>query len=225
MGEGDSGIDPAFLQQLAIEIAALVVAGVQIGLVVGGGNLFRGKALSEAGLDRVTGDYMGMLATAMNALALQDALKQQALDARVMSAWPLGPIGEVFQRDQAIRHLQQGRVVIFAAGTGNPFFTTDTAASLRAIEIQADLLLKATKVDGIYSSDPLKNPDARRYTRLSYQQALAEQLQVMDATAMILCAEQGLPLRVFDIKQMHALGLLLQGQEMGTLVDVEVNHD
>lgn len=221
MGEGDAGIDPTFLHQLAGEITPLVKAGVQIGLVVGGGNLFRGKALSVAGLDRVSGDYMGMLATVMNALALQDAIRQQGLNCRVLSAWPLGPVCEVFARDQAIHYLEQGEAVIFAAGTGNPFFTTDTAASLRAIEIQADLLLKATKVDGIYSSDPLKDPSARRYERLSYQQALAEQLQVMDATAMILCAEHGLPLRVFAIQQIAALKYLLQGQAMGTLVTID----
>ena len=218
MGEGDYGIDPAFLRRLATEIRSVCEAGVEIGLVVGGGNLFRGAGLARAGMDRVTGDHMGMLATVMNALALQDALESMNVPTRVMSAVRINQVCEDYIRRRAVRHLEKGRVIIFAAGTGNPFFTTDTAASLRAVEIDAGLLLKATKVDGIYDSDPMLNPAAQRYDRLTYDQVLDQRLNVMDQTAIVLCRDHQLPLRVFNLNDPGALVRAATGEDVGTLV-------
>ena len=218
MGESDYGIDPLFLKRLAVEVAAVREYGVEVALVIGGGNLFRGAGLARAGMDRVTGDQMGMLATVMNSLALQDALEQIGVFARVMSAIRINEVCEDYIRRRAVRHLEKGRITIFAAGTGSPFFTTDTAASLRAIEIEADLLLKATKVDGVYDSDPMVNPSARRYDRLTYDQVLDGRLNVMDATAIVLCRDHHLPLRVFNLNEPGALVRVARGEEVGTLV-------
>ena len=218
MGEADYGIDPAFLRRLAGEIRSVRELGVEIALVVGGGNLFRGAGLARAGMDRVTGDHMGMLATVMNSLAMQDALESIGVATRVMSAVRINQVCEDYIRRRAIRHLEKGRVIIFAAGTGNPFFTTDTAASLRAVEIEADLLLKATKVDGIYDADPVANPQARRYDRLTYDQVLDQRLNVMDATSIVLCRDHRLPLRVFNLNDPGALVRAASGADVGTLV-------
>jgi uridylate kinase len=218
MGNADYGIDALFLKRLASEIAAVREYGAQVAIVIGGGNLFRGAGLARAGMDRVTGDQMGMLATVMNSLALQDALESVGVFARVLSAIRINEVCEDYIRRRAIRHLEKGRVTILAAGTGNPFFTTDTAASLRAIEIGADLLLKATKVDGIYDSDPVLNPAARRYDRLTYDQVLDGRLNVMDATAIVLCRDHSLPLRVFNLNEAGALVRVARGEEVGTLV-------
>jgi uridylate kinase len=218
MGNSDYGIDPLFLKRLAAEVAAVRENGAQIAVVIGGGNLFRGAGLARAGMDRVTADQMGMLATVMNSLALQDALEQIGVFARVMSAIRINEVCEDYIRRRAIRHLEKGRITIFAAGTGSPFFTTDTAASLRAIEIEADLLLKATKVDGVYDSDPMLNPSARRYDRLTYDQVLDGRLNVMDATAIVLCRDHDLPLRVFNLNEPGALVRVARGEEVGTLV-------
>ena len=221
MGQGSHGIDPRVIQRLAQEIQAVVSQGVQLGLVIGGGNLLRGASLAEQGMNRVTGDHMGMLATVMNALAMQDTLQQLGMDCRVMSALTMNDVCEPYSAREAIRHLQQGRVVIFAAGTGNPFFTTDSAASLRAIEIGADLMLKATKVDGVFTADPVTNPDATLYERISYDDALAQKLGVMDATALVLCSEHRMPLRVFNVFEAGHLGRIIDGQDIGTLVQQE----
>ena len=218
MGESDYGIDPVFLKRLAAEIAAVRNVGTEVALVVGGGNLFRGAGLARAGMDRVTADQMGMLATVMNSLALQDALESIGLHVRVMSAIRINEVCEDYIRRRAVRHLEKGRVTIFAAGTGNPFFTTDTAASLRAIEIEAQLLLKATKVDGVYDADPTCNPKARRYERLRYDQVLDDRLNVMDATAIVLCRDHDLPMRVFNLNQADALVRAARGEDVGTLV-------
>jgi uridylate kinase len=218
MGELDYGIEPRVIQRLAREIAAAHASGVEIAIVIGGGNIFRGAGLARAGMDRVTGDYMGMLATVMNALAIQDALESIDLHARVMSALQIHDVWEDYIRRRAIRHLEKGRVIILAAGTGNPFFTTDTAASLRAIEIGADVLLKATKVDGVYDSDPAKNPDAKRFEVVSYDQVITEKLGVMDATAIVMCRDNELPLRVFDLHRPNALVQAISGDSVGTLV-------
>ncbi|MCC5793003.1 MAG: UMP kinase [Legionellaceae bacterium] len=218
MGNSSFGIDPLVLDKIAKDVAELIAMGVQVGLVIGGGNLFRGKALSEAGLGRVTGDHMGMLATVMNALALRDALERIDLPSRVMSAIPMLGVVDPFHRRKAITHLRNGHVIIFAAGTGNPFFTTDSAACLRAIEVDADIVLKATKVDGIYSADPVKFPDAKRYDYLTYQQVLHDNLQVMDATAICLCQEHGMPLQVFDMAAPGALKKIVLGEKIGTIV-------
>ena len=218
MGESDYGIDPVFLKRLATEIAAVRSAGIEVALVVGGGNLFRGAGLARAGMDRVTADQMGMLATVMNSLALQDALESIGLYVRVMSAIRINEVCEDYIRRRAVRHLEKGRVTIFAAGTGNPFFTTDTAASLRAIEIDAQLLLKATKVDGVYDADPAANPTARRYERLRYDQVLDDRLNVMDATAIVLCRDHDLPMRVFNLNEADALVRAARGEDIGTLV-------
>ncbi|MFC7780705.1 UMP kinase [Legionella taurinensis] len=223
MGKAQFGIDPAVLDRIANDVAELVSMGVEVGLVIGGGNLFRGKALSEAGLGRVTGDHMGMLATVMNALALRDALERIDLPARIMSAIPMMGMVDPYHRRKAITHLRNGHVVIFAAGTGNPFFTTDTAACLRAIEVGADVVLKATKVDGIYSDDPVKNPNATRYDYLTYKQILSDGLQVMDLTAICLCQDHGMPLQVFDMKAPNALKKIVLGERVGTIVGA--NHD
>ncbi len=219
MGEEEYGISPAILARLAGEIKESIGSGAQIGLVLGGGNIFRGAGLAAAGMDRVTGDHMGMLATVMNALAMQDALDQAGVDARVMSALRIESVCEGYSPRAALRHLQKGRVTIFAAGTGNPFFTTDSAASLRAVEIGADLLVKATKVDGIYSDDPVTHPDARFYKRLTYDQALRENLGVMDATAIVLCRDNGIPLRVMNIYEAGALVRAAAGEDIGSLVE------
>lgn len=218
MGEAEYGIDPDMLLRLATEIAQAGALGVQVGIVIGGGNLFRGAGLAQHGMDRVTADHMGMLATVMNALALQAELERSGIEVRVMSAIRINEVCEDFIRRRAIRHLEKGRVTIFAAGTGNPYFTTDTAASLRAIEIGADLLLKGTKVDGVYSADPRRDSEATRYSRLSFDQALDERLAVMDATAIVMCREQGLPLRVFSIYDSGAFVRILKGADIGTLV-------
>jgi uridylate kinase len=219
MGEADYGIDPPVIARLAEEVRDIHRAGVQIGLVIGGGNIFRGAGLAEAGMDRVVGDHMGMLATVMNGLAMQDALERVGVSARVMSALKINQVCEDYIRRRAIRHLEKGRVVILVAGTGNPFFTTDSAASLRAVEIGADLLIKATKVNGVYSADPMKVSDAVFYPRLSYADVLSQDLRVMDATAVVLCRDQGLPLRVMNINQPGAMLRLLQGEEVGSLVE------
>lgn len=218
MGELDYGIEPGVIQRIAAEIAAAREQGVEIAIVIGGGNIFRGAGLARAGMDRVTGDYMGMLATVMNALAIQDALESKGVFARVMSALQVHEVCEDYIRRRAVRHLEKGRVVIMAAGTGNPFFTTDTAASLRAIEIGADVLLKATKVDGVYDDDPASNPDANRYTTVSYDTVIEDKLSVMDATAVVMCRDNGLPLRVFDLTRADALVQAMTGDEVGTLV-------
>ena len=218
MGAGDYGIDPDVLGRLADEIRDLCVTGVQIGVVIGGGNIFRGAGLAAAGMDRVTADHMGMLGTVINALAMQDALERLAVRTRVMSALKVNQVCEDYIRRRAVRHLEKGRVILFAAGTGNPFFTTDSAASLRAVEIGADLLIKATKVNGVYSADPVRHPDAVYYPRLTYDQALKEKLQVMDATALVLCRDQGMPLRVMNIYEAGALRRLLGGEDVGSLV-------
>jgi uridylate kinase len=218
MGDADYGIDPAFLRRLATEIRSVQETGTEIGVVVGGGNLFRGAGLARAGMDRVTGDHMGMLATVMNSLALQDALESMNVATRVMSAVRINQVCEDYIRRRAVRHLEKGRVIIFAAGTGNPFFTTDTAASLRAIEIEADLLLKATKVDGIYDADPMLNPSAKRYDRLTYDQVLDQRLNVMDQTSIVLCRDHHLPLRVFNLNAPGALVRAATGGDVGTLV-------
>jgi uridylate kinase len=218
MGDSDYGIDPAFLRRLASEIRAMRERGVEVAVVVGGGNLFRGAGLARAGMDRVTGDQMGMLATVMNSLALQDALESIGVYVRVMSAIRINEVCEDYIRRRAVRHLEKGRVTIFAAGTGSPFFTTDSAASLRAIEIDADLLVKATKVDGVYDSDPMQNPAARRYERLTYDEVLDRRLNVMDATAIVLCRDHDLPLRVINLNEPGALVRAAVGEEVGTLV-------
>jgi len=218
MGSADYGIDAVFLKRLASEIVAVRERGVQVAVVIGGGNLFRGAGLARAGMDRVTGDHMGMLATVMNSLALQDSLESFGVFARVMSAIRINEVCEDYIRRRAIRHLEKGRVTIFAAGTGNPFFTTDTAASLRAIEIGADLLIKATKVDGVYDADPVGNPAAKRFDRLTYDRVLDGRLNVMDATAIVLCRDHNLPLRVFNLNEAGALVRVACGEDVGTLV-------
>jgi uridylate kinase len=218
LGESDYGIDPNMLKRVANEIREVVALGLQVAVVIGGGNIFRGAGLARAGMDRVTGDHMGMLATVMNSLALQDALESMGAHVRVMSAIRINEVCEEYIRRRAVRHLEKGRVTIFAAGTGNPFFTTDTAASLRAIEINADLLLKATKVDGIYSDDPMKNPQATRYPRLTFERVLTDRLNVMDATAIVMCRDNDLPLRVFDLTKPGELLRIVRGEEVGTLV-------
>lgn len=223
IGQSQFGIDPSVLDKMANDVAELIAMGVEVGLVIGGGNLFRGKALSKAGLGRVTGDHMGMLATVMNALALRDAMERIDLPARIMSAIPMLGVVDPYHRRKAITHLRNRHVVIFAAGTGNPFFTTDTAACLRAIEIGADIVLKATKVDGIYSADPMINKDAIRYEYLSYKQVLTDGLQVMDSTAICLCQDHGMPLQVFDMTLPNALRKIVAGECVGTIVGN--NHD
>jgi uridylate kinase len=218
MGDGDYGIDPGIIHGLAKEIIAAQQAGAEIGVVIGGGNIFRGAGLAAGGMDRVTGDHMGMLATVINALAMQDALEKLGVNARVMSAIKINQICEDYIRRRAVRHLEKGRIALFAAGTGNPFFTTDSAAALRATEINAELLLKATKVDGIYDADPKKNPSATRFERLTYDDVLSRNLQVMDTAAFALCRENDIPLRIYDMAQEGALMRILQGEHIGTLV-------
>jgi uridylate kinase len=218
VGNEGFGIDPRVLDQMALEIGQLVGIGVQVGLVVGGGNLFRGAALQRAGLDRVTGDHMGMLATVMNALALRDALERSNIATQVMSAIPMSGVVDHYDRRKAMRALGSGDVVIFAAGTGNPFFTTDSSACLRAIEIDADLMLKATKVDGVYSADPMQVSDARKFDELSFDTVLREELGVMDLTAIVLCRDHELPVRVFKMEKQGALLSIVVGDDEGTLI-------
>ena len=219
MGDGNFGIDPKVLDRMALEIGQLVGIGVQVGLVIGGGNLFRGAALSAAGMERVTGDHMGMLATVMNALAMRDALDRNNISARVMSAIPMSGVVEHYDRRRALRYLSSGDVVIFSAGTGNPLFTTDSAACLRGIEIDAEVVLKATKVDGVYSADPMKVPDATLYSRLSYDEVLDKKLEVMDLTAICLCREHRMPVRVFRMSKSGALLSVVVGDDEGTLIE------
>jgi uridylate kinase len=220
-GGSSFGIDPARVKSLSEEIAEVALTGVQIGLVVGGGNFFRGVGAAAMNMDRVAADHMGMLATVINALAMQDALESLGTYARVMSALRINEVCEDYIRRRAIRHLEKGRVVIFGAGTGNPFFTTDTAASLRAIEINAEILLKATKVNGIYDSDPVQNPGAKRYARLTFDQVLNDRLNVMDATAIVMCRENNLPLQVFNLFNAGDLMRIVQGEDVGTVVTAE----
>lgn len=218
LGAADYGIDPAVLKRVASEIREIASMGVQVAVVVGGGNIFRGAGLARAGMDRVTADQMGMLATVMNSLAMQDALESMGSPTRVMSAIRINEVCEDYIRRRAVRHLEKGRVVIFAAGTGNPFFTTDTAASLRAIEIEAEVLLKATKVNGVYSDDPVKNPAATRYTTLTFDRVLTDRLNVMDATAIVMCRDNGLPLQVFNLNNAGDLLRIVLGEDVGTVV-------
>ncbi len=218
MGDGAYGISPEVIRRIAGEVNDLTEVGVEVAIVIGGGNIFRGAGLAAAGIDRVTGDHMGMLATVINSLAMQDALERLGVIARVMSAISINEICEDYIRRKAVRHLQKGRVVIFAAGTGNPFFTTDSAASLRAIEINANLLIKATKVDGVYSADPVSDKSAKRYDKLSYDDVLNQKLGVMDATAIVLCRENKMPLRVLDMTQPGSMMRAVQGLDEGTLV-------
>ncbi len=218
LGEYEYGIDPKISSRIASEVASVIQTDVQIGIVIGGGNIFRGKGLAASGIDRVTGDHMGMLATVMNALALQDSLERAGVTTRVMSAVSVREVCEDYIRRRAIRHLEKGRAVIFAAGTGNPFFTTDTAASLRAIEIGADLMIKATKVDGIYTADPLTDPTARRYERVGYDEVIERKLQVMDTNAIVLCRDQSMPIRIIDLTRAGQLQALIEGENIGTLV-------
>ncbi len=222
MGDGQYGVDREVVQRMAREIKEVVASGVQVAIVIGGGNIFRGMAKAAEGMDRATADYMGMLATVMNALAVQDALEHLGLPTRVLSALHIEQVAEPYIRRRAIRHLEKGRVVIFGAGTGNPFFTTDTAASLRAVEINAELVLKGTKVDGVYTDDPVTHPEAMRYRELSYTQVLEQNLQVMDATAITLCRDNDMPIIVFSINKSGALMRVMLGEEEGTSVRREI---
>ena len=218
MGDADYGIQPEVITRFAKEISELNAQGVELGIVIGGGNIFRGAGLAAKGMERVSADHMGMLATVLNALALQDALEQQGTFCRVMSAIRIDEVCEDYLRRRAIRHLEKGRVVIFAAGTGNPFFTTDSAASLRAVEIGAELILKATQVDGVYSADPRKDPDATLYSELTYDEVINKRLGVMDTTAVVMCQEQNMPLRVFNVHKKGNLTKIIYGEDIGTLV-------
>ena len=218
LGKEDYGIDPDIIHRIAVEISDVSKLGIQVAVVIGGGNIFRGAGLAESGIDRVTGDHMGMRATVVNSLALQDALESINADARVMSAVSVHDVCEDYIRRRAIRHLEKGRVVICAGGTGNPFFTTDTAAALRAIEIGADIVLKATKVDGVYSADPVKDPSAVRFDQLGYDQVIESKLGVMDANAIVLCRGQDMPIRVFNVFDEGNLVRIMQGEPIGTLV-------
>ncbi len=219
IGQGQVGISPDVLERLSKEIQEVTSLGIQVGLVIGGGNLVRGRTLSKVGLDRVTGDQMGMLATAMNALAMRDALERVGVPTRVMSAIPMSGLVDHYDRRKAIHHLATGRVVIFAAGTGNPLVTTDSAASLRAIEINADIVLKGTSVDGVYSDDPAKNPNAKLYKHLTYEEALDKELGVMDLSAFCQCRDYDMPIRVFNINKEKAMLRIVQGGDEGTLVN------
>ena len=218
LGREDYGIDPLMIRRIAAETRDVTQLGIQVAVVIGGGNIFRGAGLAESGIDRVTGDHMGMLATVMNSLALQDSLERIAVDARVMSAVSVHDVCEDYIRRRAIRHLEKGRVVICAGGTGNPFFTTDTAAALRAIEIGANLVLKATKVAGVYSADPILNPDAERFEQLSYDRVIESKLGVMDTNAIVLCRDQRMPIRVFNLFEEGALVRIVKGEAIGTLI-------
>ena len=218
LGDEDYGIDPVIIGRIANEILEVIDTGVQVAIVIGGGNIFRGAGLAQSGIDRVTGDHMGMLATLMNSLALQDAMEKVGVDARVMSAVSVHAVCEDYIRRRATRHLEKGRVVIIAGGTGNPFFTTDTAAALRAIEVGADIVLKATKVDGIYSADPKIDEDAQMYESLSYDEVIEGKLSVMDANAIVLCRDQGMPIRVFNVFGSGNLMQIVNGEKVGTIV-------
>jgi len=218
MGKQDFGIDPDMINQVSLEVKALIDAGTQVAIVIGGGNIFRGVSLSASGMDRTTADHMGMLATVINSLALQDGMEKAGLTVRVMSALEMHEVCEDYIRRRAVRHLEKGRVVIFAAGTGNPFFTTDSAASLRGVEINADIVIKATKVDGVYSADPVKDPTATKYDRLSFDEVITNKLAVMDTTAIVLCRDNNMPIRVFDMNKKGALAKVVDGFDEGTLV-------
>ena len=218
LGKKPFGVDPDVLNYLAEEIKSIVDDSTQTGIVIGGGNIFRGEGLAQSGIDRVTGDQMGMLATIINALALQDALERQGLIARVMSALKVNEVCEDYIRRRAIRHLEKGRVTIFSAGTGNPYFTTDSAASLRAVEIEADLLIKATRVNGVFSQDPLKNDDALHFESISYDEFISKKLSVMDTTSIVMCRDNNLPVRVYDMNIPNALSDIVKGKNIGTLI-------
>jgi uridylate kinase len=220
MGSDPFGINRQTIDAIVTEIALVARQGVEIGVVIGGGNIFRGLAPGAAGMDRATADYMGMLATVMNALALQDAMRRAGIAARVQSALNIEQVVEPYIRGKAIRYLEEGKIVIFAAGTGNPFFTTDTAAALRASEIGAEIVIKATKVDGVYTADPMRDPTARRYDRLTFDEAIGRHLKVMDATALTLCRDQKLPVCVFSIFRRDALARVVAGEDEGTLVHI-----
>lgn len=218
MGDMDYGIDPVYIRRLASEVKAVSDVGVEVAMVIGGGNIFRGAGLAQAGMDRVTGDHMGMLATVINCLSMQDALENQGAYCRVMSALPINAVCEDYIRRRAIRHLEKGRIVLFAAGTGNPFFTTDSAASLRAVEVGADVMIKGTKVDGIYDKDPMKYSDAVRYDTVSYDEAVQKRLGVMDTTAIVMCRDNNLPVKVFNMNNSGDLMRLVMGENIGTTV-------
>lgn len=218
LGNQQFGVDPKVLIYLAKEIRSITEKGIELGIVIGGGNIFRGEGLAQSGIDRVTGDQMGMLATIINALAIQDALEREGQVARVMSALKVNEVCEDYIRRRAIRHLEKGRITIFAAGTGNPYFTTDSAASLRAVEIEADLLIKATRVNGVYSEDPIKNDKAEHYKKISYNDFITMNLGVMDTTSIVMCKENNLPVRVYDMNIEHALSEIIDGKEIGTLI-------
>jgi len=218
MGDDPFGINRQTIEGIVAEVAGVSRLGIEIGIVIGGGNIFRGVAPGAAGMDRATADYMGMLATVMNALALQDAMRQAGISSRALSALNIEQVVEPYIRGKAIRYLEEGKIVIFAAGTGNPYFTTDSAAALRAIEIEADVLLKATKVNGIYDSDPMKNPAAKRYATLTYDKVLADRLNVMDATAIVMCRDNRMPLTVFNLNNTGDLPRVVRGDDIGTIV-------
>ena len=218
LGNQQFGVDPKVLIYLAKEIRSITEKGIELGIVIGGGNIFRGEGLAQSGIDRVTGDQMGILATIINALAIQDALEREGQVARVMSALKVNEVCEDYIRRRAIRHLEKGRITIFAAGTGNPYFTTDSAASLRAVEIEADLLIKATRVNGVYSEDPIKNDKAEHYQKISYNDFITMNLGVMDTTSIVMCKENNLPVRVYDMNIEHALSEIIDGKEIGTLI-------
>ncbi|MFK8078069.1 MAG: UMP kinase [Granulosicoccus sp.] len=218
MGDMDYGIDPAYIRRLATEVKAVSDIGVEVAMVIGGGNIFRGAGLAEAGMDRVTGDHMGMLATVINCLSMQDALENLGAYCRVMSALEINSVCEDYIRRRAVRHLEKGRIVLFAAGTGNPFFTTDSAASLRAVEVGANIMIKGTKVDGIYDKDPMKHDDAVKYDVVSFDEAVEKRLGVMDQTAIVMCRDNNLPVKVFDMNQSGDLMRLVMGDNVGTTV-------
>jgi len=218
LGNQAFGVDPKVLVYLAKEIRSITEKGIELGIVIGGGNIFRGEGLAQSGIDRVTGDQMGMLATIINALAIQDALEREGQVARVMSALKVNEVCEDYIRRKAIRHLEKGRITIFAAGTGNPYFTTDSAASLRAVEIEADLLIKATRVNGVFSEDPLKNEQAKHYKKISYNDFITMNLGVMDTTSIVMCKENNLPVRVYDMNIENALSDIIDGKDIGTLI-------
>ena len=218
MGDGQYGISPEFIERIAREVAEVQSAGTELALVIGGGNIFRGVAGAAKGMDRASADYMGMLATTINALAMQDSLEKLGMRTRVMSGIEMPKVAEPFIRRRAMRHLEKGRIVVFASGTGNPYFTTDTAAALRAIEIGAECILKATKVDGIYDDDPRKNPAAVRFNAITYNEVLARELKVMDATAVSLCREHKMPILVFDLYRPGNIGRAIRGEDVGTRI-------
>ena len=219
LGDQQFGVDPKVLIYLAKEIKSVTDKGVEVGIVIGAGNIFRGEGLAESGIDRVTGDHMGMLGTIINALAIQDALEREDIVARVMSALKVNEVCEDYIRRRAIRHLEKGRVTIFAAGTGNPYFTTDSAASLRAVEIEADLLVKATRVNGVFSEDPMVNQKAEHFEKISYDDFISKGLKVMDTTSIVMCKENNLPVQVYDISTKNALLQIVQGKNVGTLIE------